>query len=150
MHYLSETARRGKTRDLHILISPLMLAMEMTEYRKHGKPAFHPSHTLWNPFSIPTLPRPRRRVGCLAATAKTSNNLNSSPQLRKGLVTDVPGPKCNGCPGTLTSQEGLVSLLGAERLRSHFVVAGAMGPALRAGNGPAEILSRLSRLFFSL
>ena len=31
------------------------------------------------------------------------------------------------------SQEGLVSLLGAERMRSHFVVAVAMGPALRAG-----------------
>ena len=31
------------------------------------------------------------------------------------------------------SQEGLVSLLGAERMRSHFVVAVAMGPVLRAG-----------------
>src|SRR5258708_14269747 len=31
------------------------------------------------------------------------------------------------------SQEGLVSLLGAERMRSHFVVAIAMGSALRAG-----------------
>ena len=31
------------------------------------------------------------------------------------------------------SQEGLVSLLGAERMRLHFVVAVAMGPALRAG-----------------
>jgi hypothetical protein len=31
------------------------------------------------------------------------------------------------------SQEGLVSLLGAERMRSHFAVAVAMGPALRAG-----------------
>ena len=55
-----------------------------------------------NPFRIPTLPRPRRRVRCLGATAKTSHNLNSSPQLRKGLVTDVPGPMCNGCSGTLT------------------------------------------------
>jgi hypothetical protein len=32
-----------------------------------------------------------------------------------------------------TSQEGLISLLGAERMRSHFVVTVAMGPALRAG-----------------
>jgi hypothetical protein len=32
--------------------------------------------------------------------AKTSHNLNSSPQLRKGSVTDVPGPICNGRPGT--------------------------------------------------
>ena len=44
----------------------------------------------------------------------TSHNLNSSPQLRKGLVTDVPGPMCNGCSGTLIPQDGLVSLLCAE------------------------------------
>ena len=31
------------------------------------------------------------------------------------------------------SQEGLVSLLGAERMRSHCVFAAAMGPTLRAG-----------------
>jgi hypothetical protein len=37
------------------------------------------------------------------------------------------------------SQEGLVSLLGAERMRSHFVFAVAMGPALRAGTGPFEV-----------
>jgi hypothetical protein len=37
------------------------------------------------------------------------------------------------------SQEGLVSLLGAERMRSHCVVAVAMGPALRAGS-PAPLL----------
>ena len=40
-------------------------------------------------------------------------------------VTDVPVHS--------PSQEGLVSLLGAERMRSHFVIAVAMGPALRAG-----------------
>jgi hypothetical protein len=34
MHYLSETARRGKTRDLHILIPPLMLAMEKCMVRR--------------------------------------------------------------------------------------------------------------------
>jgi len=28
-------------------------------------------------------------------------NHKLSPQLRKGLVTDVPGPICNACPGTL-------------------------------------------------
>ena len=39
------------------------------------------------------------------------------------------------------SQEGLVSLLGAERMRSHFVVAVAMGPALRAGTGPQRMQS---------
>jgi hypothetical protein len=46
---------------------------------------------------------------------------------------EVLGPKCNERSSTLTSQEGLVSLLGAERMRSHLVVAVAMGPALRAG-----------------
>jgi hypothetical protein len=39
-------------------------------------------------------------------------------------VTDVP---------VHSPQEGLISLLGAEHMRSHFVVAVAMGPALRAG-----------------
>jgi hypothetical protein len=41
------------------------------------------------------------------------------------------------------SQEGLVSLLGAERMRPHFVVAVAIGPALRAGTS----LLRISFLF---
>jgi hypothetical protein len=58
--------------------------------------------------------------------------LKPKHRFRKGLVTDVSGPQRNACPGTLTSQEGLVSLLGAERMRSHFAVA--TGPALRAGN----------------
>jgi hypothetical protein len=56
---------------------------------------------------------------------------------------------CNGCSGTLTSQEGLVSLLGAERMRSHFVVAGAMGPALRAGNEAVTKLPQVWNLIFS-
>src|SRR5258707_7255834 len=95
--------------------------MKSLESHKAG---FPPLPTLFgNPFRIPTLPRPRRRVRCLGATAKTSHNLNSSPQLRKGLVTHVPGPKCNECSGTLISQERLVSLFGAERMRLHFVVA---------------------------
>jgi hypothetical protein len=47
------------------------------------------------------------------ARAKTNPNFKLKPYHRKGLVMDVPGPKCNGCPGTLTSQEGLVSALGA-------------------------------------
>ncbi|RZU39391.1 hypothetical protein BDD14_0771 [Edaphobacter modestus] len=96
-----------------------------------------------NPFRIPTLPRPRRRVRCLGATAKTSHNLNSCPQLRKGLVTDVPGPMCNGCPGTLIPQEGLVSLLCAERRKMLCSSGGRCGRE-RA----AEILSSLCKLFF--
>src|ERR1700722_2122635 len=38
------------------------------------------------------------------------------------------------------SQEGLVSLLGAERMRSHFVVAVAVGPALRATRSSSSSL----------
>src|SRR5882757_7127918 len=38
------------------------------------------------------------------------------------------------------SQEGLVSLLGAERMRSHFVVAVAMGPVLRGGKAGRRLL----------
>ncbi len=67
--------------------------------------------------------------------------LKSNHRHRKGLVTDVSGPQRNACPGTLTSEEGLVSLLGAERMRSHFVIAVAMGPALRAGT---EVVTKLN------
>ncbi len=69
------------------------------EIHKAGFPPF--PHSLEIP-SDSHITRPRRRVRCLGATAKTSRNLNSNPQLRKRLVTDVPGPKCNGCSGTLT------------------------------------------------
>jgi hypothetical protein len=68
------------------------------------KPAFGLSTlpTLFgNPFRIPTLPRPRRRVR-FRSKGKASHTLNSSPHLRKGLVTDVPDPMCKGCSGTLT------------------------------------------------
>ena len=48
------------------------------------------------------------------------------------------------------SQEGLVSLLGAERRRSHFVVAVAMGRALRAGTRLLRncLQSQINRRFF--
>ena len=52
----------------------------------------------------------------------TSNNLNSSPQLCKGLVTDVPSPMCNGCSGTLTCVKALVDRVHCERsCRIHMV-----------------------------
>ena len=41
----------------------------------------------------------------------------SGATLRKVVVTDVPGPRCNGGSGTLTPQQGLVSLQRAERRR---------------------------------
>jgi hypothetical protein len=45
------------------------------------------------------------------------------------------------------SQKGLVSLLGAERMRSHFVVAVAVGSALRAGTRLLQNSLRLGALF---
>ena len=109
-------------------------AMEMTEYGKHGKPRNRLSTLptfFGNPCGITTFPQPR-----LLAYFKMQDQErpNPRPLKHKGLVMEVLGPKCNGCSGTLTSQEGLVSVLGAERMRSHFVVAVAMGPALRAGS----------------
>ena len=59
------------------------------------KPASHPSHTLWNPFGIPTFPPPRRLDTCLLMPLKPKH------RYRKGLVTDVSGPQRNACPGTL-------------------------------------------------
>src|ERR1700722_10207641 len=50
------------------------------------------------------------------------------------------------------SQEGLVSLLGAERRRSHFVVTVAMGPARPAGigeSGDASSVSQLRNLLYT-
>src|ERR1700691_3038077 len=38
------------------------------------------------------------------------------PWHRKGLVTDVPGPKCNGCSGTLIPQQAWFPWLCAERM----------------------------------
>ena len=37
--------------------------------------------------------------------------LNSNDSHRKGLVTDVSGPQCNACPGTLTTVVDLVGLV---------------------------------------
>src|SRR5258708_3915081 len=92
--------------------------MESMESHKAGFPPF--PHSLEIPSRFPTLPRPRRRVRCLGATAKASHNLNSSPQLRKGLVTDVPGPMCNGCSGTLSPQRrGLASVFARDDAQTY-------------------------------
>jgi hypothetical protein len=55
-----------------------------------------------NPFGIPTFLRPLRPVRYLETIVKTSPRPNLNPYQRKGLVTDAPGPRCNGCSGTLT------------------------------------------------
>ena len=49
--------------------------------------------------------------------------LNSNHRHRKGLVTDVSGPQRNTCPGTLTPEEGVVTLLSARRRRRYISVA---------------------------
>jgi hypothetical protein len=92
------------------------------ESHKAGFPSC--PHSLGIPSGLPHSHGLDDEIRYLEATAKTRR---SKPRHRKGLVTNVPGPKCNGCSGTLTSQEGLVSLFRAERMRLHFVVAVAMG-----------------------
>ncbi|WP_424171248.1 transposase [Terracidiphilus sp.] len=77
--------------------------MEMTEYGKHGKPRNRLSTlpTLFgNPCGITTFPQPR-----LLAYFKMQDQErpNPRPLEHKGLVMEVPGPKCNGCSGTLRS-----------------------------------------------
>jgi len=82
-------------------------AMEMTEYGKHGKPRNRLSmlSTLFgNPCGITTFPQPR-----LLAYFKMQDQErpNPRPLEHKGLVMEVPGPKCNGCSGTLTPLRSL-------------------------------------------
>jgi hypothetical protein len=77
-------------------------AMEMTEYGKHGKPRNRLSTlpTLFgNPCGITTFPQPR-----LLANFKMQDQERPNPRPldHKGVVMEVPGPKCNGCSGTLT------------------------------------------------
>jgi hypothetical protein len=77
-------------------------AMEMTEYGKHGKPRNRLSTlpTLFgNPCGITTFPQP-----LLLAYFKMQDQERPNPRPLdfKGVVMEVPGPKCNGCSGTLT------------------------------------------------
>jgi hypothetical protein len=74
----------------------------MTEYGKHGKPRNRLSTlpTLFgNPCGITTFPEPR-----LLAYFKMQDQERPNPRPldHKGVVMEVPGPKCNGCSGTLT------------------------------------------------
>ena len=74
--------------------------MESMESHKAGLPTL--STVFGKPVGIPTFPRPLRRLRYLDIIAKTSPRPDLSRFQRKGLVTDVSGPKCNGCSGTLT------------------------------------------------
>jgi hypothetical protein len=65
-----------------------------------------------------------------------------------GYVERLPLARARGG----ASQEGMVSLLGAERMRSHFVVTVAMGPARPAGigeSGDASSISQLRNLLYT-
>jgi hypothetical protein len=53
-----------------------------------------------------------------SGSLKQGQNSKMKPKPLRGAVTHVFGLFCNACPGTLTYEEGLVSLLGAERRES--------------------------------
>jgi hypothetical protein len=67
----------------------------------------------------------------------------TKPKQPQGVLTDVPGPKRNACPGTLIPQEGLVSLP-ARSAEDAFGLGlayeggrcGRERPALEGGGGP--------------
>ncbi len=76
--------------------------MERVESHEAGFPPF--PHSLEIPSGLPHFHGLGSEIMYLEGTAKTSPRPdNLSPYRRKGLVTDVPGPKCNGCSGTLTT-----------------------------------------------
>jgi hypothetical protein len=81
------------------------------ESHSAGFPPF--PHSLEIPSGLPHSHSLGDEKRYLEARAKTSPIPNSSPYHRKGLVTDVSGPKCNGRSGTLIPSGGLVSLPGA-------------------------------------
>ncbi|MCU1252574.1 MAG: hypothetical protein JWQ49_5603 [Edaphobacter sp.] len=79
--------------------------MERVESHNAG---FPPSHTLWKSL------RDSHITTATTTRYVFRSNLNLNPQLRKGLVTDVSGPKCNGCPGTLTPSTSFCKLYAHE------------------------------------
>ena len=70
---------------------------------KAMRPASQPSHTLWK-----SLRGYHIAAATTTGTSIESNgripavNLNLNPRIRKRLVTNVPGLRCNACSGTLT------------------------------------------------
>jgi len=69
------------------------------ESHKAGFPPF--PHSLEIPSGFPHYHGLGDEKRYLEARAKTSANPELKPYHRKGPVTDVSGPKCNGCSGTL-------------------------------------------------
>jgi hypothetical protein len=77
------------------------------------EPASHPYHSSCKSLRDSYTPPLRRRDRCFKTVARAQRV--RSFQHRKGLVTDVSGPQRNVCPGTLTPERGLVSLLRARQ-----------------------------------
>jgi hypothetical protein len=72
---------------------------------KAEKPAFHPSHTLWKSLWDSHIPTTSTAGIYLKTVRKHSSRVKfKASTAAKGLVTDVPGPKCNGRSGTLSPQ----------------------------------------------
>src|SRR5277367_2342059 len=74
--------------------------MESLESQEAGFPPF--PHSLEIPLGFPH----SHGLDCGHVSKVNNKRKARKPDLRpfhrKGLVTDVPGPKCNGCSGTLT------------------------------------------------
>jgi hypothetical protein len=66
---------------------------------KAKKPAFHPSHTLWK--SLRDYHIPTASTAGIFQDARPRETESNAFGLQ-GVVMEVPGPKCNGCSGTLT------------------------------------------------
>src|SRR5438128_987493 len=73
--------------------------MESMESHKAGFPPF--AHSVEIPSGLPHSHGLDYETKYSEATAKTSPKPDLSPYRRKGVVTDVPGPKCNERSGTL-------------------------------------------------
>jgi hypothetical protein len=71
------------------------------ESHKAGFPPF--PHSLEIPSGLPHSHGLDDELSYLETTRqRPALNPNLGIYRRKGVVTDVPGPKCNGCSGTLT------------------------------------------------
>jgi hypothetical protein len=73
--------------------------MESLESHKAGFPPF--PRSLEIPSGLPHSHGLDDEIRYSETTKDPVLNPDLSPYHRKGLVTDVPGPKCNGCSGTL-------------------------------------------------
>jgi len=68
------------------------------ESHKAGFPPF--PHSLEIPTGLPHSHGLDDEGGIWKQRQRLAQNRNLGPYHRKGLVTDVPGPMCNGCSGT--------------------------------------------------